>query len=92
MGFGIEITMNGDWERDVTRMAQDHIDQLAKDGTRAAQRVLATHRGQPVEVVRPVLQRELKRAGLDVTDPELTQYARQISEGGHVTFQPERIK
>jgi hypothetical protein len=87
-----EIVMNDGWERDLSRMMQGQVDQLAKDGTRATERVLSSHGGQPVDLVKPVLQRELKRAGLDVTDPELTQYAQQISEGVHLTFRPEQIK
>lgn len=84
--------MIGDWEDDLNRMVQGQIQQLAKDGTRATERVLASHGGQPVEVVKPVLQRELKAAGFTVTDPELTQYAQQISDGVHLTFEPGQIK
>jgi hypothetical protein len=92
MGKGFEIEFNGDWERDLCRMAQGQVDQLAKDGTRATERVLASHGGQPIDVVKLVLQRDLKRAGLDVTDPLLTQCAQQISDGGHFTFEPGQIK
>ena len=84
--------MIGNWEDDLNRMAQGQIQQLAKDGTRATERVLASHGGRPVEVVKPVLQRELKAAGFTVTDPELTQYAQQISDGVHLTFKPGQIK
>lgn len=92
MGKGIEIKFNGDWERDLNRMVESHIDKLAKEGTRAADRVLASHGGQPVGVVKPILQREMKRAGFNITDPELTQYAQQISDGGRVVLTPGRIK
>ncbi|MDF2146761.1 hypothetical protein [Knoellia sp. p5-6-4] len=92
MGNGFEIKFNGDWERGLNRMVQAHVDKLAKEGTRAADRVLASHGGQPVEVVKPILRRELKRAGFDVTDPELTEYAKQISDGGRVVIQADRVK
>jgi len=80
-----------DLDREVRRMAQGHVDKLAREGTRAADRVLASHGGQPVEAVKPVLQREMKRAGLDIRDPELTQYARQISNGGRVVIESDRL-
>lgn len=96
MGRGIEIKFDRNFgrnlEREVMRLANDHVDNLAKEGTRAADRVLASHGGQPVEVVKPILQREMKRAGLDLTDPQLTHYAQQISDGGRVVIQSERIK
>jgi hypothetical protein len=95
MGKGFEIKLDKNFgrnlEREVMRMAQGHIDGLAREGTRAADRVLASHGGQPVEVVRPVLQRELKRAGLDISDPELTRFARQICVGGRVVIESDHL-
>lgn len=96
MGEGFEIKFDANFgrnlEREVTRMAQGHIDNLAKEGNRAANRVLASHGGQPVDVIKPILQREMKRPGFTITDPELTEYAQQISEGGRVSFKGDRIK
>lgn len=93
MGKGFDIKFSGgDWEGEIRRMAQGHVDKLAKEGTRAADRVLASHGGQPVEIVKPILQREMKRAGFTITDPELTRYAQQISGGGRVIIQSDRIK
>ncbi|TPG17057.1 hypothetical protein [Pedococcus bigeumensis] len=95
MGKGFEIEFDKNFgrnlEREVMRMAQGHIDGLAKEGTRAADRVLASHGGQPVEVVKSVLQRELKRAGLDITGSELTRFAQQISDGGRVVIESDHI-
>lgn len=90
-----KITFSGDFgrnlEREAMRMAQDHIDKLAKDGTRAADRVLASHGGRSVDVVKPVLYREMKRAGITLSDPELSAYAQQISDGGRVVIKAGRI-
>lgn len=43
MGNAIEIEFDGDWERDLTRMAQVQVDQRAEEGTRATKRVLLSH-------------------------------------------------
>ena len=85
------IEFNDDWEREVRRAAQGQIDKLAREGTRVTDRLVASHAGQPVEVIRPILQREMKRAGFTITDPDLTQYAEQISGGGRVIIKSERI-
>lgn len=94
MGKGFEMKFDKNFgrnlEREVMRMAQGHIDKIARDGTRAADRVLASHGGQPVDAVRPVLFREMKRAGITLTEPELTGYAQQISDGGRVVIEAVR--
>lgn len=90
--MGLEIKFDGNWERDLNRMAQGHIDELAKKGTRAADRVLASHGGQSIEAIKPILNREMRRVGLTLPDAELTRYAQQISDGGRVVIQSERIK
>jgi hypothetical protein len=92
--MGSSIQWSGDLgrnlEREAMRMAQEHVVKIAKDGTRAADRVLASHGGKPVAVVKPVLSREMKRAGITLSEPELTEYAQQISDGGRVVIQPAR--
>jgi hypothetical protein len=89
-------SFNGDFgrnlEREAMRMAQGHVDKLAKDGTRAADRVLSSHGGRSVDVVKPVLYREMKRAGITLSDPQLSAYAQQISDGGRVVIKADRIK
>ena len=39
------------------------------------------YKGRPVSEIKPALQREWKKIGGSITDPELTQYASSISEG-----------
>ncbi len=48
------------------------------------------YRDQPLSAIKPVLQREWKRIGGSITDPELSEYATHISNGTQIKMKPRQ--
>lgn len=82
MGKGdFEIKMSKGWEKAVQSAALDGLREIANDYQRMLNRLGRQHGGRPVGDIKPILRREWRRIGGDITDPELTQYAQHISDG-----------
>lgn len=82
MNDGIKFTMNQSGlkdlekklKRDITKDIQEFFDKFSR-----------RYKGKPVSHVKQALSREWKRElGGSISDPELTNYAQVISEGGKV--------
>lgn len=84
------IKISGDFERQLNKAVQGALGDLAKDYQRMLDSVGRSHRGRPVGAIKPVLQREWKRLGGNITDPELTEYATHISNGASIKMQVSR--
>lgn len=77
--------MSGDWESVLNRAVADGVQSLAVRIEKMLAELTRTYRGQPVSQITPVLAREWHRVtDGSITDPELTEYARHISEGTQI--------
>ena len=82
--MGIEIKMNGNWERDLNRMVQGAVRDVADDYQKMFDRLGRQYKGRPVNEVKAALRREWSRLGGTISDAELTDYAQLISEGTRI--------
>jgi len=71
--------MNPNFERDVKR-------DIEKVMQAAADQVHRQHAGQPLAVTKPATKRAFERAGINLSDQELTRYAQQIADGIKIKF------
>ena len=83
MGSGFSFDSR-DFERQVKKAAERGVRQIANEYQRMFDSLGRQYRGKPVEVVKPALRREWARIGGSISDPELTDYARLISEGTRI--------
>lgn len=87
---GIKIEMSGNWERELNKMVQGAMHDIAADYQKMFDRIGRQYKGRPVSEIKPALQREWSRIGGSITDPELTDYATLISEGTNIKMQVGR--
>jgi hypothetical protein len=73
-------------DRALKKEVQKGVQKMADDLTRALNGLTSRYQGKPVEEIKPEIQREWSKhtGGGSITDPELTQFAEQISAGGRV--------
>lgn len=73
-------------DRAVKKAIDEGVRKLAADLTRALDGLVARYEGRPLEEIKPEIQRvwSAQTGGGQVTDPELTQFAQQIHDGGRV--------
>ncbi|MEW2393087.1 hypothetical protein AB0933_32475 [Streptomyces venezuelae] len=71
-------------ERQVAKEAAPAVKRMKSDLVKTLNGMSGEFAGQPVEVIKPVLQKRFAQAtaGGSITDPELTEYAEEISRGG----------
>lgn len=79
-----KFDISRDLQRQIERAAQGSVKNVAAEYQKMFDALLRTHSGKPVSVIKPVLRRNWKRIGGDITDPELTRYAEHISKGTRV--------
>jgi hypothetical protein len=84
---GFKFEMSPTWERDLNKMVQGAVQDVASDYQRMLDRLGRQYEGQPVAEIKTVLRREWSRLGGTLSDPELTDYASLISEGTHIKMQ-----
>ncbi|HLR94128.1 MAG TPA: hypothetical protein VK053_06365 [Jiangellaceae bacterium] len=75
---------SGEWERELKRMAEGAVRDIASDYQQMFDSLLRRYKGRHVSEVKPVLRREWARVGGSISDPELTDYATLISEGTRI--------
>ena len=80
------------FEREVKKQAQSAINEMARGMTREFDRLTQQYKGQLVEVIKPEVRRVFEKDGGGITDPELTDYAKLISNGQHIEVVPEDIQ
>jgi hypothetical protein len=71
-------------DREIKKMLDGVIADERKDLQKLFDRLGREYEGQPVATVRTVLQREFRKRGGTVTDPELSEWATAISEGTRI--------
>jgi hypothetical protein len=76
------------------RVIDQAMQQKANDGQQMLDRLLADCTGQPVEHVKPVLQREWAEAfeGGHITEPDLTTWATALSAGQQMVLQTKPVQ
>jgi hypothetical protein len=81
-------------KRAVGRVIDHAMQQKANDGQQMLDRLLAECAGQPVEHVKPVLQREWAEAfaGGHITEPDLTTWATALSAGQRIVLQSQPVQ
>jgi hypothetical protein len=84
MGSGFKFEMSRDFERDLKKMVQGTVKDIASDYQKMFDSLLRRYKGRPVSQIKPVLRREWARVGGSISDPELTEYATHISEGTRI--------
>jgi hypothetical protein len=87
-GFNIEFGRN--FERDLSRAVQGAVKDVATEYQRMLDSLLQRYSGRPLAEIRPVLEREWRRIGGRISDPELTEYASHISSGTRIVMRPGR--
>lgn len=75
---------SNDFERQLNKAVQGALGDVAKEYQRLSDSLSRRYRGRPVATIKLVLQRECKRLGGTITDPELTEYATHISNGTQI--------
>lgn len=80
------------FKREVNKQVQSAVSEIARGMTRDFDRLRQQYKGQPVEVIKPEIRRVFEKDGGSITDPELTDYAKLISNGQHIEVVPEDIK
>lgn len=83
-GFGQDL------ERQLNKAVQGALGDVAADYQRMLDSLGRRYKGRPVSSIKPVLQREWKRVGGSISDPELTEYATLISNGTKIKMQVGR--
>lgn len=80
-GFKFDLKLN---ERELKKMIQGAVQDVAAEYQQMLDSLLRRYEGSPVAEIKPVLRREWRRIGGDISDPELTEYATFISEGTRI--------
>jgi hypothetical protein len=86
MGSNVKVTMNPNFERDINQLVRGTLHDVAAEQERMLATLRARYRGQPLEMIKPVLSREWSRLGGSITEPELSDYAQMIHDGVNIRF------
>jgi hypothetical protein len=84
---GFRFEMSPTWERDLNKMVQGAVQDIAGEYQRMFDRLAREYKRRPVAEIKTVLRHEWSRLGATISDAELTRYASLISEGRHITLQ-----
>lgn len=74
-------------EKALEKLVQPALKEMAKEYNRDFESLARQYRGKPVDQIKPAVQRIFKKHGGKISDPELTDYAQQISNGTKIIFQ-----
>lgn len=78
-------------EREIQQQTQTVVQDLASQTTRELDNLRQRYQGQPLDVIKPELQRIFRRQGGSITDPELTEWAQMIAEGTRIIMKPGQV-
>jgi hypothetical protein len=73
------------------QIAQDAVSGIASQQTADLERLRQQYTGQPIEVIRPALQRLFAGYDGNITEPELTDWAQLIHDGTHIKMKSAPI-
>ena len=79
-----DIKSNGNFEREINRGVQGQIKNIAAEYQRMLGGIVRTYAGRPAATIKPILRRNWQKIGGDMTDPELAEYTRHISNGTRI--------
>ena len=73
-------------KRALNKVVAKGVQSMASDLTKALNGLTAQYQGRPLDEIKPAVQRVWAKhsGGGSITDPELTQFAQQIHDGGRV--------
>lgn len=76
--------MEPGWEKKLEKAVRPDLQKVAAEYQKMFDSLCKRYKGLPVSQIKPVLEREWARIGGTITGPELTDYARHISEGTRI--------
>jgi hypothetical protein len=79
-------------EREIQQKTQALVRDLASQTTRELDNLRHKYEGQPVDVIKPELQRIFCQQGGSITDPELTEWAQMIAVGKRIVMKPGQVR
>ncbi len=83
----MNLKMNSGWKKELDKAVQSTMKGVARDYQKVFDALSRRYRGRPVSEIKPVLRREWSRVGGSISDPELSLYAKYISEGTRVKIE-----
>jgi hypothetical protein len=98
MSEGSAVTVKfGFDERGLRHAVEESANRAVREIAAKLQRMLdrlgREYEGEPVAVIKPVLQREWRAVnGGSITDPELTVYAQHLSDGTRILIKPGKLR
>lgn len=85
----MKIKWKPGWEDEIRRAAEPALEEFARHNQSKMDALTERYKGRPVEEIKPIVDRELKRWGGAISDDaELTRVATAISEGQRVMLRP----
>lgn len=73
-------------EKKLAKLVQPALKDIAKQYDRDFASLSRSHKGKPVEEIKPRIKSIFKKHGGSIDDKELTEYAQKISEGTQIKF------
>lgn len=87
----MRFEMDPNIERDLERMILDGVESIADEYQQMLDSLVERYEGRPVSEIKPVLSHAWEAVnGGSITEPELTDFANQISNGTRIVFEVER--
>lgn len=74
---------------DPDEFAREAVNDVAREFQSTMDRLLASHEGQPVEVVKPALRSALRRIEIDADADEVEEWSEAISSGTRIVVEVE---
>ncbi|MEU7913962.1 hypothetical protein [Microbispora bryophytorum] len=73
-------------DREIKRLVDETVNEVARQYEHALDQMGLDLKGRPVEDIKSLVRARFEDLGGDITDPELTNIARAISEGTKISF------
>jgi hypothetical protein len=81
---GVSFEWSGDFDLHIEALAAEATKGVATALQATLDGVAREYGGQPLDVIKPVLAKRWAETGGTLTDPQLTEYATILSEGGRI--------
>lgn len=91
-GFEVRTTGMDDLKRKFKELAQQKLIELSGQYQELLDDLTATQAGRPIGEIQSLLRLRWQQIGGDITDPELTAYAQQMSAGGRIVLQVKDVE
>lgn len=77
------------FDGDFDGIVQDALNEAAREFQREMDGLLSSHKGKPVEQVKPAMRSALRRLDIDADEAEVTEWSTAISEGTRIVAEVE---